>query len=207
MPKSYVASEPGAQRAAEHRFDPYAQLWSRLQAYWNLGHPIEKVEVIVLGGSWTSYPEGYRLWFVRRLFEAMNDFRDGPAARPGEPAHDRFAFESVGEQVDGSRGDRRYNDVLRDVLAASPASRPPAGGDRERQWRALEAEQRRNESARCRCVGLVLETRPDEIDVAEVAHLRRLGATKVQIGIQSLQDEVLARNRRGHDRRGDRGRR
>jgi elongator complex protein 3 len=59
--------------------------------------------------------------------------------------------------------------------------------------------QRTNELAECRCVGLVIETRPDYIDSAEVLRVRRLGCTKVQIGIQNLTDKVLYRNKRGHD--------
>ena len=54
-------------------------------------------------------------------------------------------------------------------------------------------------TAKVRCVGLVVETRPDHVSQAEVTRIRRLGATKVQIGIQSLSDDVLRANRRGHD--------
>ena len=66
-------------------------------------------------------------------------------------------------------------------------------------WSDLDAAHVDNESARCRVVGLVIETRPDEITPDEVLHIRRLGATKIQIGIQSLSDEILTQNRRGHD--------
>ncbi|MEO1088554.1 MAG: radical SAM protein, partial [Acidobacteriota bacterium] len=67
------------------------------------------------------------------------------------------------------------------------------------EWSELESAHRRNENAEARCVGLVLETRPDHVDPKEVERLRRLGATKIQIGIQSLDDEILRRNGRGHD--------
>jgi len=63
----------------------------------------------------------------------------------------------------------------------------------------LFAEHQRNETAKCRCVGLVVETRPDNISPAEVIRIRKLGCTKTQIGFQSLNDEVLAKNHRGHD--------
>src|SRR5258708_30791948 len=65
-------------------------------------------------------------------------------------------------------------------------------------WDELEAAHRENEEAACRCVGLVIETRPDHISVEEVLRVRRLGCTKVQIGLQSLNDDVLRKNRRGH---------
>ena len=196
MPKSYLSSEPGARRAAQHRFDPYAQTASRLAALWAIGHAVDKVELIVLGGTWTSYPETYQVWFLTRCFDALNDFTEGEAPR-GTGADRRFAFEAVAEAVDGRRTERgaQYNRVVNRVLAADAAARPESGG----LWSELASAQRRNETAVARCVGLSLETRPDELDADVVVRLRRLGATKIQIGYQSLDDEVLRRNRRGHD--------
>jgi elongator complex protein 3 len=196
MPKSYLSSEPGARRAAEHRFDPYAQTAWRLAALWAMGHAVDKVELIVLGGTWTSYPESYQLWFLMRCFEAMNDFdaarRDAPPR--ADPA--RFAFEAVDAGVDGraTAGGTAYNRVVNGLLAQNAAARPDAGVT----WDGLVGVQRRNETAAARCVGLSLETRPDELDAAAVVGLRRLGATKIQLGYQSLDDEVLRANRRGH---------
>ncbi len=63
----------------------------------------------------------------------------------------------------------------------------------------LEKEQRENEKAYCRNVGLVLETRADFLSVGELIYLRRLGATKIQIGIQSLSEKVLRENQTGRD--------
>src|SRR6185436_10988232 len=65
-------------------------------------------------------------------------------------------------------------------------------------WEEVDAAHAENEGADCRCVGLVVETRPDHISAEEVLRIRRLGCTKVQIGFQSLNDEVLRKNRRGH---------
>jgi elongator complex protein 3 len=200
MPKSYVSSEPGAQRAAEHRFDPYRQVSSRLHSLHSIGHPVDKVELIVLGGTWTSYPELYRIWFVTRCFEALNAF-DASCHEAPKPV-DGYAFEEVAEQVDGRRGEQRYNDVIRGLLTREQTARPRSAsspGDAEKAWLRLGRAHRDNERATCRSVGLVLETRPDEISPTQVRSLRRLGATKVQIGVQSLDDEVLRLNRRGHD--------
>jgi len=61
MPKSYLADEPGAQRDLINNFDPYLQTYNRLQALSNIGHPIDKVEVIILGGTWSYYPEHYQI--------------------------------------------------------------------------------------------------------------------------------------------------
>ncbi len=167
MPKSYLAAEPGCQRAEDNGFDPYLQTWNRLAAYRATGHPVDKVELIVLGGTWSAYPEPYRIGFTQRCLEALNDF--------------------------GAGVDRRAE--------AGPLPAPPRRIEAVEcgRWEELAEVQRANEVSRCRNVGLAFETRPDHVTPDELVCLRRLGATKVQIGIQSLSDAVLAANRRGHD--------
>ena len=195
MPKSYLADEPGAQRAEHNDFDPYLQTWNRLAVYRSIGHPVEKVELIVLGGTWSFYPDPYQVWFVKSCMDAISDFGEGVDGRKeagGVPA----GYRAI-DPVDGRRPARRYNQALRSHLEER------FGGtllhaDETAEWGALEAAQRRNETAPSRCVGLVVETRPDSIDDDEVLRLRGLGVTKVQLGIQSLDDAVLKRSRRGH---------
>ncbi|MCP4203996.1 MAG: tRNA uridine(34) 5-carboxymethylaminomethyl modification radical SAM/GNAT enzyme Elp3 [bacterium] len=193
MPKSYLSDEPGAQRAAQHQFDPYLQTFSRLLAYHNNGHPVDKVELIVLGGTWSYYPEHYQIWFVKRCFDAMNDFASEvpPALPEVVPAID---FRALTELVDGRAITRNYNRVVRDFTG--PEVDVP---NESATWAELEAAQRRNEGTEARCVGLVVETRPDHLTLEEAVRMRQLGATKVQIGYQSLSDEVLTLNHRGHD--------
>lgn len=218
MPKSYLADEPGAQRAGQNAFDPYLQAMSRLQAYRNTGHPTDKIELIVLGGTWSFYPEAYQIWFIRRLFDALNDFGAGAnhtaevwaaleAGSPFHPAQPDPAETVHGRSVGGShtynhavqtiyRDELRRSQALADQLARGLHERSPL--DEFATWDELAAVQRANEEADCRCVGLVVETRPDQIDEDEVRRIRRLGCTKVQIGFQSLNDELLRLNRRGH---------
>lgn len=194
MPKSYLSNEPGAQRAESHGFDPYRQTWHRLAAFRAIGHPVDKVELIILGGTWSFHPEDYRRWFVRRCFEAMNDFAAGcvPEARVGAGDFRRVAADTAPAQARG-----RYNAIVTGVLRERHGGRLLDRAPEDDA--ALARAQRRNETAASRCVGLSLETRPDCLGEAEVERIRRAGATKVQIGIQSLSDAVLARNRRGHD--------
>ena len=92
-----------------------------------IGHPVDKVELIVLGGTWTFYPESYQTWFVTRCFDALNDFGSEPWARGGA---DVFAFEAVAASVDGRRteGGTAYNRVVGELLAAEPGG--AAGGRR-----------------------------------------------------------------------------
>ncbi len=216
MPKSYLSDEPGAQRAEQNSFDPYLQTYSRLTTYYATGHPTDKIEVIILGGTWSFYPESYQIWFVRRIFDALHDFGAGVDRTAEVEAALREASQLHPERnktdarIDGARFERTYNQVVQSVykdemrrsreLADEVAAglRPRSPIDEYATWDELEAAQRDNESAACRCVGLVIETRPDHISPEEVLRIRRLGCTKVQIGFQSLNDEVLRKNRRGH---------
>ena len=158
MPKSYLVDEPGAARAFQNKFDPYNQVHSRLLEYDAVGHPTDKIELLILGGTWSSYRRDYQAWFIKRCFDAMNRESTDPAADAG-------VTDSSNESVN--------LDVLK---------------------KAHEI----NESATHRNVGLVIETRPDEITPAELVWLRQLGVTKVQMGAQSLDDHVLEMNLRGH---------
>jgi elongator complex protein 3 len=152
MPKSYLPDEPGAMRAVEHNFDPYSQVRSRLEALNAVGHPIDKIELLILGGTFSSYRRDYQAWFVRQCFNAMN------GTDPELPEQD-----GKGNWIDG-----------------------------------LAEAQLLNESAVHRNVGLAVETRPDEITQDELAWFRTLGVTKVQMGVQSLDDSILELNQRGH---------
>lgn len=73
MPKSYLHDEPGAMRAEQHGFDPHEQVRSRIDAFEANGHSAEKIELLVLGGTWSSYPRDYQERFLRRCFDAMNE--------------------------------------------------------------------------------------------------------------------------------------
>ncbi len=216
MPKSYLSDEPGAQRAEQNSFDPYLQTYTRLATYHNTGHPTDKIEVIILGGTWSFYPETYQIWFVKRIFDALHDFGKGIDRRREvedallntsqlHPQHN-----TIDVMIDGAQMQQTYNQAVQsaykdEMFRSRELAREIAIGTRERSpldeyatWDELGAAHLENESAACRCVGLVVETRPDHISAEEVLRIRRLGATKVQIGFQSLNDDVLRKNRRGH---------
>ncbi|MCE2473694.1 MAG: tRNA uridine(34) 5-carboxymethylaminomethyl modification radical SAM/GNAT enzyme Elp3 [Anaerolineae bacterium] len=216
MPKSYLADEPGAQRAEKNAFDPYLQTWMRLQTYHNLGHSTDKIEIIILGGTWSFYPETFQIWFVKRIFDAMHDFGKGIDRRAEVRAALRQKSMFTGLPIsdltiNGAAMAASYNRTVQEVYAAEMRrsrglADEIAAGQRQRgpadeyaTWDELEAAQRENETAACRAVGLVIETRPDHISAEEVIRVRRLGCTKVQIGFQSLNDRVLDLNKRGHD--------
>ncbi|MBZ0294376.1 MAG: tRNA uridine(34) 5-carboxymethylaminomethyl modification radical SAM/GNAT enzyme Elp3 [Anaerolineae bacterium] len=217
MPKSYLSDEPGAQRAEQNAFDPYLQTYTRLLAYYNNGHPTDKIELIILGGTWSFYPESYQIWFIKRTFDALHDFGNGIDQREAvqaalqEKSQLHPARNTTNVTLRGLDMDRTYNQAVQSIyrdemhrshelaqaVAQNTALRSPV--DEYATWEELEAAHHDNEMADCRCVGLVVETRPDHISVEEVLRIRRLGCTKVQIGFQSLNDDVLSANKRGHD--------
>ena len=163
MPKSYLPDEPGAMRAVEHKFDPYDQVRSRIAQLESLGHPTDKIELLILGGTWSSYRRDYQEWFIKRCFDAMNALAPAPL-----PAGEGVLRTGEGETEKVESG-------------------------------VLEKDHSINETTTHRNVGLVIETRPDEITPDEIRWLRHLGVTKVQMGAQSLDDRILELNKRGHD--------
>jgi elongator complex protein 3 len=173
MPKSYLSDEPGARRGLQHGFDPFDQVRSRLNALESVGHPTDKVELLILGGTWSSYRRDYQEWFIRRCFDALNI--------------DTEEFDSI----KGTGKQEGSDDEPTQYRASSLI-------DPENPGRSVERAQILNEKSPHRNVGLVIETRPDEINPGELAWLRKLGVTKVQMGAQSLDDRVLNLNKRGH---------
>jgi len=73
-PQSYTGREPAALRAAQHGFDPYRQVTARLAQLDEIGHSLDKAELIIMGGTITDRPPGYQHWFVSRCLQAMNDY-------------------------------------------------------------------------------------------------------------------------------------
>lgn len=73
-PPSYTGEEPAALRARMFKFDPYLQVYNRLLQLESIGHPLDKVELIIMGGTFPSYFLCYQEWFVSKCLQAMNDF-------------------------------------------------------------------------------------------------------------------------------------
>lgn len=145
QPRSYLHDEPAVLRANQNGFDPVLQFTDRAATLAVNGHPVDKIEILVLGGTWASYPHAYQEAFCRDLFYAANTF------------HER-------------------------------EKRPRLG---------IEEEQRLNEAAACKVIGLTLETRPDTITPEEIRRLRRYGCTRVQLGVQHSDDDILRKINRG----------
>ena len=214
MPKSYLHDEPACQRAERNWFDPYLQVTARLRTLHQMGHVTDKVELIVLGGTWSDYPEAYQIWYMHELFRALNDMScETTVERESETRRTQYRDAGIACERDDlanwaakaqarvTAGDASYNETVRSLYACGTHA-DGNGWAAAAQWQTatfsqLEALQHENESAKHRCVGLVVETRPDAVTPKRLAMLRRLGCTKLQMGIQSLDERILAANHRG----------
>ncbi len=139
LPKSYVSGEPAVQRAVALKFDPFLQVKKRIEMLENQGHPTDKIELRIIGGSFTFYPKRYQTWFLKKCFDAAN-------------------------------GKNSKN---------------------------LKEAQKRNEKSKHRIVGISIETRPDLITEKEIKNLRELGITMVEIGVQTVFDDILKKSKTG----------
>ena len=205
MPKSYLANEPACQRAELTFFDPYVQVAARLQALHQMGHSTDKVELIVLGGTWSDYPEGYQYWFIKELFRALNEWPNAPqhiqehlnwytsfGLQNSEEALSSFVAEQQTAVLDDTA---TYNQAFHKLYDASQPHQN-AWSQMQSTYDQLVEQQHVNETAAARVVGLVIETRPDTITPENLRMFRQLGCTKIQIGIQSTRQEILDVNKR-----------
>lgn len=147
MPRSYLDSEPAVKRAIQFDFDTFSQFMSRIKTLEENGHKIDKIEIILEGGTFSSYPRSYQVELMRDIYYAANIY-----------------FEKT---------------IVRDRLS-------------------LEDEITINESAKLKIIGITIETRPDHINRGELVRLRSYGVTRIQIGIQSIYNDVLKLVNRGH---------
>ena len=205
MPKSYLANEPACQRAELTFFDPYVQVAARLQALHQMGHSTDKVELIVLGGTWSDYPEGYQYWFIKELFRALNDWPNSPSyIQERLDWYTSFGLQNTEEALSSFVAEQQaavfedtatYNQAFHKLYDTSQPHQS-AWSQMESTYDELVEQQHVNETAAARVVGLVIETRPDTITPDNLRMFRQLGCTKIQIGIQSTRQEILDANKR-----------
>jgi elongator complex protein 3 len=144
-PQSYTGLEPAAMRGKQHEYDPFKQVTSRLRELYEIGHDIDKAEIIVMGGTFIARDDEYKKKFIIGIYNALNCFRS-----------------------------------------------------RMKMEENIERAKRKNERAKVRCVGLTFETRPDYAMEEHIIEMLRYGATRVELGVQSIYDDVLEKIKRGH---------
>lgn len=183
VPQSYTGREPATMRGIRNDYDSYLQVFNRLEQYIATGHVPDKVEIIVMGGTFLSYDLKYQEDFVKFCFKAMNDFSE-VFFPEGELDLEKYKvfFEFPGELMD----EERSASVKKKILALKKDC-------------FLEQEQLKNETSKVRCVGLTIETKPDWGRLNEGNRMLRFGCTRVELGIQSVYDYQLKITNRGHD--------
>lgn len=140
IPKSYLNNEPAILRAIRHNYDPSLQTKERIKVLTLNGHPTDKLEIIIIGGTFSFFKKQYQTNFIKKIFDTCNN----------------------------------------------------------KKSKNLEQAQKLNEKSQNRIIGLTIETRPDFINPKEIKHLRKLGVTRIELGVQSIYDNILKLNNRGH---------
>lgn len=139
-PKSYTLESPAVLRARNCGFDAGKQVQARLKTLAEMGHALDKIELIVMGGTFLSYPQDYQYQFIKDCYDALNDTQSS----------------------------------------------------------SLQDAKQLNENAEHRCVGLCIETRPDYCGEEEIKRMLDFGTTRVELGVQTLDDQVHHLTKRGH---------
>lgn len=181
-PKSYPGGSPAHLRAMRNKYDPYLQVFNRLEHYILLNQDCSKTELIIMGGTFPSYPLNYRHDFVTYALKAMNDFSELFFTPQFNIEKFRQFFELPADVKDPERTKRLHEKLLR--LKGTTT---------------LEQEQKRNETSNIRCTVFCIETRPDCSLPVHINDMFHLGCTRVELGVQSLYDAILQKVERGHD--------
>ena len=173
-PPSYTGEEPAALRGRMYEFHPYIQCFNRLKQLKQIGHPIDKVELIIMGGTFPSRDLCYQEWFVSQCLKAMTDFGLIIENKP-----DNFEYNLDSDEIRGFESG---------VLKTYPPS----------DYVLISDVQKANENSKVRCVGMTFETRPDYCKKPHINRMLDFGVTRVELGVQTLSDEMYERIKRGH---------
>lgn len=139
-PQAYTGHEPAALRGRDNDYDPYRIVFNRLRQLETIGHDTSKIDLIIMGGTFTARPETYQTSYIKGCFDAMNKI-------------------------------------------ISPT---------------LEESMEVNETSSRRCIGLTVETKPDWFMEKDIDLALSYGTTKVELGVQILNEQALRINGRGH---------
>ncbi|MBC8476821.1 MAG: tRNA uridine(34) 5-carboxymethylaminomethyl modification radical SAM/GNAT enzyme Elp3, partial [Dehalococcoidia bacterium] len=139
-PSSYTPESPAVLRARRCDYEPRQQVTMRLRVLGDMGHPTDKVELIIMGGTFLAQTPDYQYEFIKGCYDALNELESA----------------------------------------------------------TLEEAKRLNETASHRCTGLCIETRPDWCRQEDIERMLEFGATRVELGVQTLSDDIYRLVRRGH---------
>ncbi|MBU0627851.1 MAG: tRNA uridine(34) 5-carboxymethylaminomethyl modification radical SAM/GNAT enzyme Elp3 [Nanoarchaeota archaeon] len=209
VPQSYTGKEPATRRAIRNNYNPYLQVMNRLEQHVVQGHTPDKLELIIMGGTFPSFPKKYQESFITDAFKAMNDFSSMFFTRTKKRLKgvggwdvDIIKFKNFFE-LPGNIFDEKRTAKIHKKLTNLQKNRKTTL--EKFQSKALKGyqtclirEQLKNEKSNIRCVSLVIETRPDYATLKEADEMLRLGCTKVELGAQTIYNDVLKKIKRGH---------
>jgi len=167
-PQSYTGKEPATRRAIRYGFDPYLQTTIRTFQLKTIGHPVDKVELIVMGGTLTAQCIDYQEFVVKECLLAMNEFKEN------------YAFIKEFGEDEFLKKYKNYKNY------------------KNYKFQYLEDIQKKNETAQVRCVGMTFEPRPDFARKEEINYMLNFGVTRIEMGVQNPYDFIYRRVNRGH---------
>ena len=192
-PKSYTGKEPSTMRGARNDYDPYRIVFNRLEQYVVMGQNIDKIDQIVMGGTFCAFPKKYQEEYIYFSFKAYNDFSDEFFKKDGEFNINKFKkfFELPGDIRNAERGERIRDRVL--------ALKNKSFDSTKKFSELIKKEHIKNEKSFVRCIGLTIETKPDWGVKEHGLKILELGATRVELGIQTIYDDILKYINRGYN--------
>jgi len=185
VPQSYTGKEPATRRAIRNKYNAYLQVMNRLEQYVVAAHAHDKLELIIMGGTFPSCLKNYQEDFIKNAIQAINDFSSLFINKDSTLNLVKFKefFQLPGDIANKKRTENIHKKLLK---------------IKNNRKTTLEKEQLRNETAMIRCVGLTIETKPDYGKLKQGNEMLKLGCTRVELGIQTVYDEVLEKIGRGH---------
>jgi len=177
-PLSYIGTEPSTKFAQRVKYDSFEQVRYKIIQLMEGGHEVSKAELVVVGGTFPFYPVDYQIYFIKRCYDALNSFKHlGPSTQsPFEESGN--LDENINSSINSSKEDKT---LKTNTLLLS-----------------LSNSKKQNETAFVRCVGLTIETKPDYCKMEHINLMLELGTTRIELGVQSLNDTVFKLINRGH---------
>ncbi|HKR75008.1 MAG TPA: tRNA uridine(34) 5-carboxymethylaminomethyl modification radical SAM/GNAT enzyme Elp3 [Candidatus Nitrosocosmicus sp.] len=178
-PLSYIGTEPATKVAQTVNYDAYEQVRTKVTQLMERGHEVSKAELVIVGGTFPYYPIEYQIEFARKCYDALNSF-DGPYKKNVES--DPLITSDNSEIAETTnRGHKIIFEQYRNL------------------FQELAVSKERNETCAVRCVGFTIETKPDYCKQDHVNLMLELGTTRIELGVQALNDTIYKKVNRGHN--------
>ncbi len=177
-PPSYTGEEPAALRGRMFEYHPYVQTFNRLKQLNSIGHDVSNVEIIIMGGTFPSTDLSYQEWFVSQILKALVDFG------------------LILENIDNGNSSDFSKEFLKRCSLYSDGLLKTYG---TYDYVLLDDVLSVCKNSRVKCVGITFETRPDWCKISHIDRMLDMGATRVEIGVQTIHDSIYDKMKRGHN--------